>query len=472
MSNVQNFGAVGDGQTDATDAIQHAVMDGDGVLEFPRGDYRISRTIEIDVSKRPLSRLSIHGNGGVARLMMEGEGPAIFIKGSHAATADPGGFRLDEWQHERMPTIDGLEIIGRNPKADGIRIEGVMQPTLTRLLLRQLRTGIHVTKRARNLIIDHCHIYHNTGVGVHLENVNLHQACITGSHISYCRLGGIRIVNSEIRNLQITGNDIEYNNNRAHHREFPDADAVPTAEIYIDVGEGSVREGTIASNTLQATYSPGGANIRFIGGGNDNNHRVGMWTITGNLIGSQMNNIHLSSARGVTILGNYIYSGHHRNLLVENSRNIVVGPNCFGHNPDYDKDELATGMRFVDCHSCNISGVLIEDAEAGRHTVPNTIPLKREGLVEFIRCSRLNVSGTQVLDGTPYGMLLEDCRETLINGCTILDDRTPKQMKAAILWRGDGTGNAVSCSRIGRGTEADLIAPAHVHRTEIQFDQE
>ena len=35
---------------------------------------------------------------------------------------------------------------------------------------------------------------------------------IAGSHISYCRLGGVRIQGGEIRNLQITGNDIEYNN--------------------------------------------------------------------------------------------------------------------------------------------------------------------------------------------------------------------------------------------------------------------
>ena len=470
MSNVLNFGAVGDGQADSTDAIQHAVDEGDGVIELPRGDYRIMRTIEIDLTKRPLSRLSIHGNGGVARLMMEGKGPAISIKAGHSATADPAGFRPEEWQHERMPTIDGLEIVGLNPAADGIRIQGVMQPTLTRLLIRQVRTGIQITRRARNLLIDQCHVYHNTGVGVHLDNVNLHQACITGSHISYCRLGGIRIENSEIRNLQITGNDIEYNNNRSHRKQFPNADQVATAEIYIDVGDGSVREGTISSNTIQATYSPGGANIRFIGQGAARNHKVGMWTISGNLIGSQMNNIHLTSARGVTISGNYIYSGHHRNLLVENSRNIVVGPNCFGHNPDYDKNELATGMRFVDCDSCNISGVLIEDAEAGRHTVPDVVPLRREGLLELVRCRRVNVSGTQVLDGTPFGMVLDDCDDTIINGCTVLDGRSEKKMRAAILWKGRGAGNLIAGSRIGRGSEGDIIAPPHVRRTELQLD--
>ena len=133
-----------------------------------------------------------------------------------------------------MPTIDGMEIEGHHAQADGVRIEGVMQPTLTRMLIRQVRTAVHVTGRARNLLISHCHIYHNTGVGIHLDEVNLHQTIITGSHISYCRLGGIRIDNSEVRNLQITGNDIEYNNNRAH--QVPDADGVPTAEIYVDVG--------------------------------------------------------------------------------------------------------------------------------------------------------------------------------------------------------------------------------------------
>ena len=83
--------------------------------------------------------------------------------------------------------------------------------------------------------------------------------------------------------------------------------AEPTAEITIDASaEGaSVREGTIASNTIQATYSAGGANIRFIGGpGSDDagsmNRKAGMWTIAGNLIGSQEINIHLLRARGIT----------------------------------------------------------------------------------------------------------------------------------------------------------------------------
>ena len=124
----------------------------------------------------------------------------------------------------------------------------------------------------------------------------------------------------------------------------------------------------------------------------------------------------------------------------------------------------------MDCNSCNISGVLIEDAEAGRHTVPGTVPLDREALVELIRCNRFNISGTQVLDGTPYGMVLEECSNTVINGCTVLEGREAKSMKAAILWRGDGSGNLVNGSRIGRGVEGAMIAPDHVTRSQNQLD--
>ena len=461
MSNVRNFGAKGDGKADDTTAFQHAVNDGDGVIAVPRGDYRITKPIVLDLAKK--GRLAIHGAGGTAKILMHGKGPAFFLKGTHGKSADPLGFRPEEWQRERMPTVSNIEIEGRHKQADGIRIVGVMQPTLTGVLIRKVRTAVHIAKRARNVLIDGCHIYHNTGVGIHLDGVNLHQTIIADSHISYCRLGGIRIENSEIRNLQITGNDIEYNNNRVFQRATgkpdPKGDAVATAEIYVDVKQGSVREGTIASNTIQATYSPNGANIRFIGRDKEVDHKVGMWTITGNLIGSQNVNVHLTSVRGVVLTGNYIYSGHHRNLLVEHSRNIVVGSNAFGHNPDYRKNELCTGVRFVDSHDINLNGVLIEDCAAGKHTVPKTVPIKRDGLLELVRCGRVNITGCQVLDGAPYGIYVDDCRDVLMTGSTILDRREKKLMKAAIHWKGTTAGSQISTSRIGKGTTGSIVAP-------------
>lgn len=459
MSDVRDFGAIGDGKADDTAAIQQAVRNGDGVISFLQGDYRITKPIVVTLTDQ--GRFSIHGHGGTAKLVMAGEGPALKLIGTHGGSADPGSFKPPVWQRERMPTVSQIEIEGAHPKADGIEIDGVVQPTLAGVLIRQVRTAVHITKRARNVLISHCHIYHNTGVGVHLDAVNLHQTIITGSHISYCRLGGIRIERSEIRNLQITGNDIEYNNNRSH--KVPGADAEPTAEIYIDASEGSVREGTIASNTIQATYSPGGSNIRFIGHSPEKNHKVGLWTISGNLIGSQENNIHLTSARGVTISGNVIYSGHARNLLVEHSRNIVVGPNCFDHNPDYEPNELCTGIRFVDSMNCTLTGLVIQDAQAGQHTVRDAGPLHRDALIELVRCRRMNLTGLQVLEGTPIGILLEECSDTLIQGCTILDDRNPPRQTAAIQWRGPGSGNLISHCRVS----AKIDAPPHVRQSGI-----
>jgi hypothetical protein len=453
MSNVRQFGAAGDGQRDDSEALEHALREGDGLLDFPPGVYRITRPLVIRLKE--CGPVAVRGSGGTARLVMAGAGPALCFEGTHTTTADPTGFRPEEWARERMPTVGDIEIQGAHPEADGIRIVGVMQPTITGVLIREVRNAISVQKRARNVLISHCHIYNNTGVGIHLDRVDVHQTIITGSHISYCRLGGVRIEGSEVRNLQITGNDIEYNNNRSH--KVPGADAEPTAELYIDCRAGTVREGTIASNTLQATYNPNGANIRFIGAGPEKNHKTGLWTICGNLIGSQENNIHLTSARGMTISGNVIYSGHSRNLLIESSRNIAIGTNVFDHNPDYDSKELCTGIRLVDSVECSLNGLVIQDCQAGRHTVAEAGPQSRQGLIELVRCRRINVSGVQILEPAPHGLFLDECSDTLVTGCTILDNRLPALMQAAIRWQGNGTGNLIGNCRLGRGTAGSPV---------------
>lgn len=460
MTNVRSFGAMGDGTSDDTAAIEHALNDGsDGILQFPRGEYRVSRTIVLDMTKS--GRRGIDGTGGTAKLCMYGSGPIFELVGHHTGSADPNTFKSEVWQSERMPTINQIEIEGKHPEADGLRFHGTVQPTLTGVLIRHVRNAVHLTQRCRNVVISHCHIYHNTGIGVWLDNVNLHQTNIVGSHISYNRLGGIRIDNSEIRNLQITGNDIEYNNFRAFN--MPEAADVPTAEIYIDCSKGgTVREGTIASNTIQATYSPNGANIRIIGGASEHSHLAGMWCISGNLIGSQATNVHFTRTRGITFEGNYVYSGHYRNLLAEDCQNLVIGANCFGHNPDYKEKELCTGIRLVDCRNCTMTGLQIQDAQAGQHTVDDVIPIQRQGLIELIRCRQMTLTGLQVLEGSPFGLFAEDCSETLLTGCSFLDTREEKKTQASIRWTGAGHSNSIGHCRANRGIQV----PAHVRQSE------
>lgn len=449
MSDVRDFGARGDGLTDDTAAIRHAVADGEGAILFSAGTYLVNETIRIDLDKA--GPLSLDGSGGTAKIVMTGAGPAFHLVGTHAKTADPAGFSPGVWRKERMPTILNLEIEGRHPNAGGFLLEGTMQTTLEGVLLRELDTAIHVRHRARNLLVSHCHIYNNRGVGVLLDHVNLHQAIITGSHISYCKRGGIKIVGSEIRNLQITGNDIEYN--------F-DLEAEASADVWIDASEAgsSVREGTISSNTIQAKYSPGGANIRLVGFNAKENHRAGMFAISGNLVGSQETNVQLIACRGVVVSGNVIYSGQRRNLDVEGSRNIVTSANCFDHNPDYGPKELCTGVRFADSHDCTLGDTIVHDCQAGEHTVAGAKKLERQGLVEIVRCRRVTLSGCQVLDAQPFGIYVDSSSLVSITGSSILETRGEAKMRASIRFEGEGSGNHIAANTLAAKVDADAGA--------------
>lgn len=447
MANVRDFGAKGDGKTDDTAAIMHAAGQGDGQLQFPRGEYRITSSLRLELEKT--RRIGIDGAGGTAKLIMAGTGPALQLIGTHDKTAAPADFAPNVWANQRMPIVQNIELEGQHPDADGILVDGVMQPTFAGVLIREMRHGIVLTRRARNLLISHCHIYNLRGVGVYLDHVNLHQAIISGSHISYCLSGGIKIVGSEIRNLQITGNDIEYNYDPA---------AESSADVCIDATENgsSVREATICSNTIQAKASPGGANIRITGFNPQQNQKAGLLTITGNLLGSQEVNVHLLACRGVVLSGNVIYSGHVRNILVQGSRSVVMSGNCLDHNPDYKSDELCIGVRLEESEDCTFTGSVLHDCRAGQHTVKGARPAARQGLLEIDRCQRITLADCQVLDGAPHGIFVRDSRLVSISGCTVLDERTEKHMQHAIVFAGMGGGSFVHGNTLGDGTGAAL----------------
>lgn len=457
MRSVRDFGAVGDGVADDTTAIQHAVEQGVNLLHFEPGHYRITRSIVIDMAASGFT--SISGSAGTTKVIMEGAGPAFDFRGNHDGSAEPDRFKAPIWAQERMPLIQGIEIEGRHPEADGIHCFQTAMSTFEGVMLRKLRHGIHFTQRARNIVISHCHIYDNSGVGVFMDHANIHQAIIASSHISYNKLSGIKILNGEIRNIQITGNDIEYNYDR-HVKEGAPA----SAEIWIETtGEkATIREGTIASNTIQARYAPGGANIRFLGRAEENHH-TGLFAISGNMIGSQETNIDLNSARGITVSGNIIYSGHQRNLRVTNSRNIVVTGNTFDHNYGYLPKELATGITFEGSTDCTFSGSNIHDAYAGEHTANTPVKIERKGLVEVHDCKRMIFSACQILDPGLPGIHLKNCDLVNIQGCSILDGHEEAKMPHAILWEGPGTANQISGCTLSKGTGGAINAAAEAN---------
>ena len=250
--NVRDWGAKADGSDDWR-AIQNAIDGATGSVHFPPGTYHITRPVVIDLDR--VGPVAI--TASAARVIMAGEGPAFRFVGTHAGTAAPESVKDNVWDRQRRPTIDGIEIVGGHERATGVEATGTMQLTVTRVLVRRCLHGVHLTGRNRNVVISDCHIYHNRGVGVFLDKVNLHQINVTGCHISYNARGGVACVGGEVRNLHIAGCDLEAN----HGKDQP-----PTANVLIDSTGGTNAEVAITGNTIQHTRNaPGSANVRIKG---------------------------------------------------------------------------------------------------------------------------------------------------------------------------------------------------------------
>lgn len=73
MVEAANFGASGDGVTDDTAALEHALRDGDGVLHLHKGTFRLTRSLVFDLSQTGYA--AVIGDGGASRLVKAGPGP-------------------------------------------------------------------------------------------------------------------------------------------------------------------------------------------------------------------------------------------------------------------------------------------------------------------------------------------------------------------------------------------------------------
>lgn len=347
---VKQLGALGDGLADDAPALQKALDETHGPLFFPQGDYRLSHGLVVRLDQRQQTQI----RSGGARLLNQSADPALHILGTHQGSASPAELTGEVSGGQLMPLVSDLEIVGGSG-GDGIRLEYTYMATISRVTVRDCVHGIHIPNHNRNIIISDCHVYRNYGIGIFLDNVNLHQINIHGCHISYNYRGGIKLVEGNVRNIQIVGNDIEYNRN-------PEDITEPAADVWFVAGPIGLREGAICGNTIQGVPTDGGANVRLEGISPKNQLKVGLLSITGNLITSQEYNILCRYARGVALGSNIHISGHKRNILIEDSEQITITGAVLDNNPDY-QPAAPGGIQLRNVQGCTISGVMAENCQ-------------------------------------------------------------------------------------------------------------
>src|SRR5262245_17860342 len=141
---LRDVGIAGDGESDNTAVIQRAVDNGLGSIHFPKGVYKITKPIVINLAKTGFTSITADGT---ARLVMAGRGPALKFVGTHLkGTAAPKSVEPKVWTSERMPVVAGLEIVGAHAEADGIEASGTMKLTIDRVAIRECRHGIRLVE--------------------------------------------------------------------------------------------------------------------------------------------------------------------------------------------------------------------------------------------------------------------------------------------------------------------------------------
>jgi hypothetical protein len=410
MIDVTNFGAAGDGKTDDTDSLQHAVDMGGGVLDFPPGTFVITKPIEIDLAK--VGPFGIRGSAGTSAVVMKGPGPAFRIRGTHEGTAAPQSWTDVTRFRERFPTIADIEIRGEHPDAVGIEFVKAAKPTIRNVLIRFCRVGIHLRDRNRDVLIADSHIYDNIDYGIFLDHVNLHQMNVCGCHISYNKGAAIAMVGGDLHNIQITGNDIEY----SHSQDFQ---RPGSAEIDIDARTGVASEITISSNTIQARKSVDGVNIRIRGViGPDAFPSVRLIAITGNVIGSQESSVVLDKAQRVTITGNTIYDGHKIGLAATDCDGLAISANVHGwsHAADAPRPDH---YEFRRCIGLSVTGEVFQTVGG------------EKAVISLYECKGAALGNLVVRDARARGIYLERCESVSVTGC-VVSGKAGQTLEAAI----------------------------------------
>lgn len=393
-------------------AIQMMLERGERDLRIPSGNYVWQETLHIDLSR--YGAVVLRGEGPVT-IVMQGAGPAIRLQGSLASSADPDAIAEPVWQ-ERASRIELLCIEGADDAADGIELVQTMQTTLSKVHVRKTRNAVILSKRNRNVVISDCHFYDNRGVGLLLNAVDLHQINVGNSHISYNREGGIVVLGGNVRNLHVTGCDIEAN--------MPDDGTVTErANVLIDSrpAASSIAEVAITGCTIQhsAHYgpvkkAPGGANIRILG---RSDFQPNMITISGNVISDTETHIHLREVTDTTITGNTFFTTEPSDIIAESCARILIANSVF--NP---RESQGTGrIHLHRSQDCLLNGLVCYNMQGA------------DAAITLTQCERSRI-GQCVMSGVHNGIRLTDSEHCVVSECSV---QTLSGLGAAVIDEGD-----------------------------------
>ncbi len=184
--NIRDFGAVGDGKTDDTIAIQSALAfiatHNGGTLFFPEGDYQVGNTPNFKGIVLP-SNITIKGIGGIhsnasisdytkknpSRIMLNGANRTLFRIGEcmeKIAVKD-----IELIADSQQNTI-GVEAVGAYNSAQDIDFENVSFTTFTRGIYAHGLPQTNLSWQVDYIHIDRCRFVFNTDAGIYTNSRN------------------------------------------------------------------------------------------------------------------------------------------------------------------------------------------------------------------------------------------------------------------------------------------------------------
>ena len=204
---------------------------------------------------------------------------------------------------------------------------------------------------------------------------------------------------------------------------------------------------SIASNTIQATVQPGGANVRIWGGPGNPPLNAVLIAISGNVLGSQSRGIDLRHASRVTVTGNTLYGSDDLTVRAAHCAGLVIGSNTVSWR-GLETDPPRDGIRLEDCDASSITGLAAHRLGAGS--------AEKDAGITLVRCRDTAVSDCQVTDAIHRGIELQDCVRCRVANNSIVDRREQATMQQAIRVVGQSLGNLVQNNLVS-GAVRDAI---------------